>query len=187
MQKNVDKNKSFLTVEEIEEAETLLFKWIQHEEFGTDLLALTKNQPLSRKSKLLGLTPFLDERVIMRIGGRLSKARIQSSARHQLILPGKHNVVQLLIRQYHEISPFTTEYVLSAIRKRFWVINGKVSVKQIGRRCMVCKQRKARPNEPFMSTLPSFRVEQGNPPFFRSGNDFFRPIYVKQKRSRVKR
>ena len=38
-----------------------------------------------------------------------------------------------------------------------------------------------------MSTLPSFRVEQGNPPFSRSGVDFFGPIYVKQKRSRVKR
>ena len=38
-----------------------------------------------------------------------------------------------------------------------------------------------------MSTLPSFRVEQGNPPFFKSGVDFFGPIYVKQKRSRVKR
>ena len=34
---------------------------------------------------------------------------------------------------------------------------------------------------------PSFRVEQGNPPFFRSGIDFFEPIYVKQKRSRVKK
>ena len=67
------------------------------------------------------------------------------------------------------------------------VINGTVSVKQIARGCMVCKQRKARPNEPFMSTLPSFRVEQGNPPFFKSGVDFFGPIYVKQKRSRVKR
>ena len=52
---------------------------------------------------------------------------------------------------------------------------------------MVCKQRKARPNEPFMSTLPSFRVEQGNLPFFGSGVDFFGPISIKQKRSRVKR
>ena len=34
---------------------------------------------------------------------------------------------------------------------------------------MVCKQRKARANEPFMSTLLSFRVAQGNPPFCRSG------------------
>ena len=51
---------------------------------------------------------------------------------------------------------------------------------------MVCKRRKARPNEPFMSTLPSFRV-YSNPPFFRSAVDFFGPIYSKQKRSRVKR
>ena len=101
-----------MTVQEIQEAETLLFKWIQHEKFGADILAMTQNQPLSKKSKLLSLTPFLDERVIMRIGGRLSKADIQSSAKHQLILPGKHHVVQLLIRQYHEKSHFGTEYVL---------------------------------------------------------------------------
>ena len=150
-----------MTVQEIQEAETLLFKRIQHEEFGEDILALTQNQPLSKKNKLLSLTPFLDERGIMRIGGRLSKADIQSSAKHQLILPAKHHVVQLLIWQYHEKSHFGTEYVLSAIRQKFWVINGRVSVKQISTRCMVCKQRKARPNKPFMSILPSFRAEQG--------------------------
>ena len=66
--RNADKKKSFLAVQEIKEAETLLFKWIQHEEFATDLLALTQNQPLSKKSKLLRLTPFIDERGIMRIG-----------------------------------------------------------------------------------------------------------------------
>ena len=73
----------------------------------------------------------------MRIGGRLSIAEIQSSAKHQLILPGKHHAVQLLIQQYHEISHFSKEYVLSAIRQRLWVINGRVSVRQIGRGCMV--------------------------------------------------
>ena len=114
----------------------------------------------------------------MRIGGRLSKADIQSSAKHQLILPGKHHVVQLLIGHFHEKYHFGSEYVLSAIRQRFWVIDGRVSVKHIARGCMVCKRRKARPNEPFMSTLPSFRVEQGNPPFFKSGVDFFGAIYV---------
>ena len=124
--RNADKRKSFLTVQEIQEAETLLFKWILHEEFGADILALTQNQPLSKKSKLLSLTPFLDERGIMRIGGRLSKADIQSSAKHQLIFPDKHHIVQLLIRQYHEKSHFGREYVLSAIRQRFWVIQGLI-------------------------------------------------------------
>ena len=104
---------SFLTAQEIEEAEKLLFKWIQHGEFEADLLILTQNQPLSKESKLLNLTPFLDESGIMKIGGRLSKADIQSSPEHQLILPGKPHVVQLLIRQYHEISHFGTECVIS--------------------------------------------------------------------------
>ena len=81
----------------------------------------------------------------MRIGA-ISKADIQSSAKNQLILPVKYHVVQLLIQQYHKISHLGTEYVLSAIRQRFWVINGRVSVKHIGRGCMVCKLRKARPN-----------------------------------------
>ena len=54
---NADK-KSFLTIQETEEAKKLLFKWIQHKQFGTDLLALTQNHPLLKKSKLLSLKPF---------------------------------------------------------------------------------------------------------------------------------
>ena len=57
----------------------------------------------------------------MRIGGRLSKADIQRSAKHPLILPGKQHVVQLLI-QHHEISHFGTEYVLLAIRQRLSIV-----------------------------------------------------------------
>ena len=111
---------------------------------GYYLIALTQKQPLSKKNKLLRLTPFLDERGITRIAGKLTKANIQSSAKHQLIFPGKHPVVQLLIQQYLKISLFGREYMLSAIRQRFWVINGRLSVKQIGIGCIVCKQINAR-------------------------------------------
>ena len=45
-------------------------------------------------------------------------SRVQQTINHQFILPGKHPAVQLLIRQYHEIPLFGTEYVLSAIRQR---------------------------------------------------------------------
>ena len=62
-----------------------------------------------------------------------------------------------------------------------------MSVKHIGRGCMVCTWRKTRQNESLMGTLPLLRVEQGNPPFFRSDVDFFGPIYVMLKRPRVKR
>ena len=88
--RNADKKTSFLTVQETEEAETLFFQWILHEEFGTNLVALTQNQLLQKKSKIFSLTSSLDERGIMKIGGRSLKADIQSSAKHQLILPGKY-------------------------------------------------------------------------------------------------
>ena len=120
-------------------SQIVTFKWIQHEESEPDLLALTQNQPLSKKNMLFSLTPFLDERV-MRIGRKLSKAAIHSSTEDQLIIPDKHHVVQLLI-QYYEISHLGTEYVLSAIKQRFWVINSRLSVKQIRWGC-------TKPNEP---------------------------------------
>ena len=120
-------------------SQIVTFKWIHHEESEPDLLALTQNQPLSKKNMLFSLTPFLDERV-MRIGRKLSKAAIHSSAEDQLIIPDKHHVVQLLI-QYYEISHLGTEYVLSAIKQRFWVINSRLSVKQIRWGC-------TKPNEP---------------------------------------
>ena len=69
----------------------------------------------------------------------------------------------------------------------FFFTNGRVSIKHIGRGCMVCTWRKTRQNESLMGTLPLLRVEQGNPPFFRSDVDFFGPIYVMLKRPRVKR
>ena len=80
------------------------------------LLALTQNHSLSTKSRLLRLTQFLDKKGIMTIGGRLSKADIQSSAKYQLILPGNYHVLQLFIQQYQETSYFSAEYVSSATR-----------------------------------------------------------------------
>ena len=46
----------------------------------------------------------------MTIGGRLSKADIQSSAKYQSILPGNYHAVQLFIQQYQETSYFSAEY-----------------------------------------------------------------------------
>ena len=115
-----------LAVQEIEEAETILFKSIQNEEFNEDIVALSNNQPLPKRSKLSSLSPYIDEEGVLRVGGRLSKATIPSSAKHQVILPGKHYAVKLLIGKYHDISHFGTEYVLSTMRQRFLIINGRI-------------------------------------------------------------
>lgn len=53
------KKTNALTVIEIEQAETLLFKTIQHEKFGNKILVLDNDQQLSKKSKLYNLSQFL--------------------------------------------------------------------------------------------------------------------------------
>ena len=92
------------------EAEALLFKSIQQEEFGKEILGSNNNQQLSKKNKLYNVSPYPDASVVMRVGGSLSRAAIPTSVKHQIILPGKPYVVVLLIWQYHNRSYFGTEY-----------------------------------------------------------------------------
>ena len=70
------KKTNALTVIEIEQAETLLFKTIQHEKFGNKILVLNNDQELSKKSKLYNLSQFLHASSITRVNGRLSRAAI---------------------------------------------------------------------------------------------------------------
>ena len=71
-----------MAVQEIEGVETVLFNSIQHDKFGTDVLALTQNQPLLKK-QAPQINTISRQKSKMRIGGRLSKADIQSSTNHQ--------------------------------------------------------------------------------------------------------
>ena len=63
-----------LTAEEIVDAEHHIIRTMQKEVFFEEYLALLKGRKLSAQSKLLGLSPRLDEDKIMRSDGRLKYA-----------------------------------------------------------------------------------------------------------------
>ena len=52
---------------------------------------------LSPKTKILPFHPFLDERGLLHVGGRLQKTGMPFSGCHPVLLPGKHRVTTLLI------------------------------------------------------------------------------------------
>ena len=91
-----------LTVDELLKAEKLLCKHIQREEFGKEYSQLTKGDAISKKSKLVQLSPYLNEDDTVKVGGRIDGAAIPNLARHQMILPGKHYLVNLLIKSFHD-------------------------------------------------------------------------------------
>ncbi|CAB4028223.1 Hypothetical predicted protein, partial [Paramuricea clavata] len=133
------------------------------------------------------LNPQLEDG-LLRVGGRLVNAPIDGDLKHPIILPFKHPVTEMVIRQYHaEVGHMGQESVLSSLRKEFWIVKGRTAVRRVVRSCISCQRRKARLGEQFMANLPKIRLTPHQPPFTRVGVDYFGPLQVKQGRSVVKR
>ena len=81
-------------------------------------------------------------------------APIEQERRHLVILPKNHHVVDLIVRHYHLLSGHSgQQYVLSLIRKSYWIIKGRVV-----NRCFSCRQRQAPFGAQKMADLPTDRV-----------------------------
>ena len=143
----------------------------------------------SRLKSLQKLDPVVASDGLLRVGGRLrSSVSISEQAKHPVILPKSHHVVDLIVRHMHEIHGHVgKEHVLSLIREKYWIIGGRLTVKRILRRCVVCRRIAARRGEQKMADLPPDRITAENPPFTSVGVDLFGPFEVKRGRCVVKR
>ena len=134
------------------------------------------------------LNPQLKEG-LLRVEGRLVNAPLGDERKHPVILPYKHHVTDLIIKQCHEnLGHMGQESVLSSLRETVWIVKGRSAVRRVLRRCMTCqRQRNACPGKQFMADLPEVRLVSEKPPFTYVGVDYFGPLQVKQGRSRLKR
>ena len=75
------------------------------------------------------------------MGGRLTYAEIMSEAKHQIILPYKSRVTDLIIEECNlNMGHMGQESVLSALREHFWAIKGWLAVRRVVRRCLDCQR-----------------------------------------------
>ena len=88
---------SVLTVEELRVGLTALVRQCQREAFPSDLESLERTKTVSKRSKLLSFTPYLDESNVIRVGGRLDRAQLPYEVRHPIILPQKHRLTELIV------------------------------------------------------------------------------------------
>jgi len=191
-----------LSVNEVLVAEKEIIRHLQKLSFPDVVEAVqrvTSNQESSRQVKpglrrlkivtfLSKLNPVLDGEGILRVGGRLENAAISYDAKHQIILPYRHHVTNLIIQKYHqEAGHLGQEYVLSSLRQQYWIIKGRSAVRRVLSECFVCRKLGAARGEQLMANLPKERLTPEDPPFTSVGVDYFGPLYVKQGRSRVKR
>ncbi|XP_046392178.1 uncharacterized protein LOC124160386 [Ischnura elegans] len=173
-----------LTAREIEVALTQLMKAAQSEVFFNELHDLQRKNQVSSKSSLKMLHAFLDENNVIRVGGRISSSDISYSQKHPIVLPPKHHLTKLIVMQEHTRQLHAgPQLLLSSIRQRFWLLNGRNLCRQIVHQCTRCFRSNPKAVPQSMGNLPRQRLEPTRP-FLRCGVDYCGPIYVKTSRRR---
>ena len=194
------------TVEEMRLADEVILKSLQFGYFGKEIRVLqnlrdkdpmfqnrqnahTRNEKLKQTSSLFRLDPFLDEKGLLRIGGRLQRATLAYEVKHPIVVPKKSHITDLLIRQYHSQDQYHQGCGMThnALRQAgYWIINGRSSVSRHLRKCTICRKLRGPAQVQKMANLPAERITPAAP-FTYSGMDVFGPWYIKEGRKELKR
>jgi len=176
-----------IDVDDMMEAEKLILAEVQRQYFGKERVTLTKYRTCGRQCKIKNLDPFIEDDLI-RVGGRLRRAKIPYDAKHPVLVPKESHVAKLLIRHCHfQVGHMGRETVLSKLRGKYWIVNGTSLVARELKSCVQCRKRMAKPMQQKMADLPLDRVEGDVPPFTNVGVDYFGPFWVKKERGQEKR
>ena len=118
----------------------------------------------------------------------MQHALLPEDAKHHIILPKDHHVMNLIVRHYHFASGHSgREYVLLPLRSKFWAIRANSVVHKLLPICFSCRRRQAPVCSQKMADLPKEHVTHGLPPFSHVRINCLGQFMVKQGRSQVKR
>ena len=133
---------------------------------------LSAGAGLPKKNKLYQLEPSLDDDGVMRIGGRLRHADVTVSSK-QILLPRDHHVTTLIVRHVHHVVCLHSgaEYVLSMIRREYWIPRARTLIRRLIRGCKTCIRLHGRPMAPKMADLPPERLAKDQRAFSYTGID----------------
>ena len=170
---------SFLTVQELAEAESYWLSISQRDHFATEVDTLKLENSIPKSSSLVPLHPIVDSSGLIRVGGRERNSKACYSSQHPIVLHGKHPVTKLIIRSEHtRLLHAGPRLLMSSINRRFHVIGLHKAVRSITRACITCRRINVRPQPQMLGQLPMERVTPDSV-FDRVGVDYAGPVYVK--------
>ncbi|XP_070203432.1 uncharacterized protein [Littorina saxatilis] len=167
--------------------ETFIIKTVQHETFAAEIQCLRKGSALPKTSPVASLSPVLDEEGLLRVGGRLDRAKdtVGLQSAHPVILPRKHHVSNLLVQHYHKkVKHQGRHFTEGALRSNgFWIVGAKRLVASVIHQCFQCRRLRGKPAHQHMASLPADRVTPSGP-FSHVGVDVFGPWSIVARKTR---
>ena len=163
-----------LTAVELEQDEELWIKTAQKE-----LHERVKNKEFNM------LSPFKDDKGILRVGGRVDKAIVTYDSKHPVLLPKNHHISYLITKDVHQITHTGIASTAAKTRRKFWIIGVQKLAKLIKKKCIYCKKSDPKIESQVMAELPKIRLMPQTPPFYHTACDYFGPYKVKVGRNKT--
>jgi hypothetical protein len=185
--KNERKQGALIPHESLEATFTCV-KQAQRESYFQEMVDLCMGKAVSKRSSLKTLNTFLDGKQLLRVGGRFERSDFDLSQQHPLILPPKHYITKLIVKDAHEKhSHASGQLLLSIVRQIYWIPDARNLLRKTVHQCMIHFRLKANTSQQLRVQLPDIRVRPSRP-FTSTGIDYSEPFYIKQggKRTRVK-
>ena len=173
----------------IQKAQEKIFLLVQAESFANEIKQLKSEKKMVPESiNISQLDPFLDNRGILRVGGRLRKSNLTGEENHPVILPKKCAVSNMIIQwSHHSIAHGARGMTLNHLRQRgIWIVNANVISRHLIHNCIICRKLRGKMGYQRMADLPQERCTEAAP-FTYCGVDMFGPLIIKERRSELKR
>ena len=187
------KPREHLSLSDLKKAETLMIKTVQREAYAQEIHSLetlkTQDQTPSvrmRRSSLYRLQPFLDDRRMLRVGGRLRRAKMEYEEKHPVILPKSSHLTTLIIRHYHEQVHHQGKQITHGRLRNagIWIVGASRRISSCINQCVKCKKLRGRPLTQIMADLPKDRLDTPPAPFTNVGFDVFGPWTIQTRKLR---
>ena len=168
-----------LSVREIQQAEVRLAKLSQRRSFPKELHDLLHDHSVVPSSRLVSLAPFVDDKQLLRVGGRLKKSSLTHSQSYPIILDSKDPLIVLLFNYFHEcLGHCGPSLLLCHVGKKFHILGARRLSRKTCSQCTICRRVSPQPQKQYMGDLPLERVNF-TPPFTIAGLDFAGPFTIK--------
>lgn len=127
---------------------------VQRTLFPREYYSLVHNHPISKHSKLIALTPYVDKDDLIHVRGRLRNSALSHQSKNPIIL-APHPLVTSLIRDVHlKALHAGPQLTLARLREEFWLLRARQTIRSVLHQCIVCTREKAAVSNELMGDLP---------------------------------
>lgn len=147
---------------------------------------LKQKLPVSLR-QLAQLSPYIDHKGVIRVGGRLNYAHISENRKQPILLSKSSHLSLLIARHWHVFSCHSGPRLMtSLIGKQFWILSIRRVIGKVIKNCTVCVKLTANSTSPVMANLSQSRVLQCRL-FSKIGIDYAGPLNMRELKLRKAR